>query len=90
MLSDIGAPLGERILLDKVMLVAGADFSLLGRPLLPHGLVAVEATVVEKSLSRTKVFQMFKKRENYRRMKFNRDIFTLLRINDVRITRPVD
>ena len=50
-LADLGAPLGSRILLDKVLCVGGKDFTLFGKPLLPHGSVAVEATVIEKSLS---------------------------------------
>ena len=34
------------------MLVGGADFTLLGRPILPRDLVRVEAVVVEKNLGR--------------------------------------
>ena len=52
---DIGAPIGQRIVFDKVVLVGGADFSLLGRPVLPRDLVRVEATVVEKNISKTNV-----------------------------------
>ena len=89
-LADIGAPLGSRILLDKVLCVGGKDFTLFGKPLLPHGSVAVEATVIEKSLSRTKVFQKFKKRENFRKLRFNRDFWTLLRINSVDIKQKID
>lgn len=53
--SDLGVDVGTRITLDKVTLVGGRDFTLLGRPLLPRDLVRVEATVVEKNLSKTKV-----------------------------------
>ena len=78
------------LILTKVMCVGAKDFTLLGRPLLPHGMVRVEATVVEKSLSRTKIYQLFKKKEQFRRFRFNRDKWTLLRINDVDIKRLVD
>ena len=61
-LSDIGAKNGQRIRLDKVALVGSADFTLLGRPLLPRDLVNVEATVVEKSLSHKKILQLSKTR----------------------------
>jgi len=80
---DMGAPVGERIVLEKVLLVGSKDFSLLGQPILPSGLVRVEATVLEKTLSRTKIVQYFKKREQYRRIKFQRSKWTLLRINDI-------
>ena len=61
-LSDIGAKNGQRIRLDKVALVGSADFTLLGRPLLPRDLVNVEATVVEKSLSHKKIIQLCRAR----------------------------
>ena len=72
------------------MMVGGRDFSLLGRPLLPPGLVTVEATILEKTLSRTKIHQNFKKRENFRKMKFMREEWTILRINDVKLNKCVD
>ena len=89
-LNDIGAPLGSRIVLDKVLCVGGQDFTLFGRPLLPQGLVRVEATVIERGLCRTKISQKFKKRENFRKVRFSREQFTLLRIHDVNVTRKVD
>ena len=53
--SDPGVDIGTRITLDKVTLVGSRDFTLLGRPVLPRDLVRVEATVVEKNLSKTEV-----------------------------------
>ena len=90
MRTDIGAPLGERIILDKVLAVGSRDFTLLGRPLLPHGMVSVQATVVEKSLSRLTINQKFRKRENFRKLKFDRSSWTVLRINDIKMMRPID
>ena len=49
-LKDLGASLGQRIRIEKVLLVGSKDFSLIGRPLIPRDLINVEATVVEKSL----------------------------------------
>ncbi len=89
-LTDIGAPLGSRIVLDKVLCVGGQDFTLFGRPLLPYGLVRVEATVIERALTRNKIFQKFKKRENFRKIRYTRAHFTLLRINDINITNKVN
>ena len=72
------------------MMIGSRDFSLFGRPLLPPGQVEVEATVVEKTLSRTKYTQLFKKRENFRRVRFMRDRWTLLRINEINFRRCLD
>jgi large subunit ribosomal protein L21 len=72
------------------MAVGGRDFTLLGRPLLPPALVRVDATVVEKTLSRTKIVQHFKKREQFRKIRFVRERWTLLRIGDIHIQKPVD
>lgn len=89
-LNDIGAPLNSRIVLDKVLCVGGQDFTMFGRPLLPHGLVRVEATVIERALARAKIFQKFKKKENYRKIRYSRDQYTLLRINDIEIKNKID
>jgi large subunit ribosomal protein L21 len=59
---DIAIDVGQQITLDKVTLVGGKDFTLIGRPVLPRDLVRVEATVVEKNLSRTNVLLICKKK----------------------------
>ena len=53
--SDLGIDIGTRITIDKVTLVGSRDFTLMGRPVLPRDLARVEATVVEKNLSKTEV-----------------------------------
>lgn len=58
---------GERIRLEKVLLVGADDFTLLGRPLLGKDLVRVEATVIEKTESWPRVNMRFQKRKNYKR-----------------------
>ena len=87
---DIGAKPGQRIKLDKVLLIGSKDFTLMGRPLLPKDLHLVEATVVEKNLSQTKICQKFRKRQQYLRHFFHREYQTTLRINQIDVVRKVD
>ena len=35
-LADLGAPMGAKIRLEKLLAVGGKDFTLLGRPILPR------------------------------------------------------
>ncbi|MGH0138742.1 UNVERIFIED_CONTAM: hypothetical protein FKN15_017569 [Acipenser sinensis] len=65
--NHIDAECGERIRMEKVLLVAGADFTLIGKPLLGRDLVRVEATVIEKTESWPKVHMRFWKRHRYQR-----------------------
>lgn len=83
--TDIGAPVGAKIHLHKLLALGSKDFTLLGRPLLPFDLAHIEATVIEKTLSRTKVVQFFKPRERCKHVKFQRSKWTLLRITGVAV-----
>ncbi|XP_075401360.1 large ribosomal subunit protein bL21m [Tenrec ecaudatus] len=83
--NDLDAACGERIRLEKVLLVGSDDFTLLGKPLLGKELVRVEATVIEKTESWPKVNMKFKKRKNYRRKRIIVTPQTVLRINSVEI-----
>ncbi|ESO93235.1 hypothetical protein LOTGIDRAFT_59279, partial [Lottia gigantea] len=58
---------GDRIRLEKVLMVGGKDFTMVGRPLLSRGQVKIEATVVEKTLSHHKVHYWYKKRHRIRK-----------------------
>ncbi|CAB3386128.1 Hypothetical predicted protein [Cloeon dipterum] len=80
---------GERIRLEKVLLLGSRDFTVVGKPLLPQELVSVEATVVEKSLSHTRIH--FKKipRGNYNRTHLHREPLTILRINYIKINEQL-
>jgi len=40
----------------------------MGRPLLPRDLFKVEATIVEKNLSQTKISQVYRKRQRMQRL----------------------
>ena len=57
--------IGQRIRLEKVLLVGSKDFTLIGRPFLPRDQISVEATVVEKTLTHKKV-------NHWRQIKTNR------------------
>ncbi|XP_066992610.2 large ribosomal subunit protein bL21m [Anabrus simplex] len=81
---------GDKIKLDKVLVVGSTDFTLFGRPILPRGLVSVEATVVEKSLSHTKTHFRKKRRKQYMRINFYRIHLTMLRITNISFTGKVN
>ncbi|XP_035786972.1 39S ribosomal protein L21, mitochondrial-like [Anopheles albimanus] len=80
---------GDRLRLDKVLLAGGSDFSLIGRPLLAPGLVDVQATIVEKTLSHTRTHFRKKRRKQYMRINFYRSQQTMIRINSIDITRKL-
>uniref|UniRef100_A0A8C9PDA4 Large ribosomal subunit protein bL21m n=1 Tax=Spermophilus dauricus TaxID=99837 RepID=A0A8C9PDA4_SPEDA len=61
--NELDVKCGERIRLEKVLLVGADGFTLVGK----KDLVRVEATVIEKTESWPKVNMKFKKRKNYRR-----------------------
>ncbi|XP_032895064.1 39S ribosomal protein L21, mitochondrial [Amblyraja radiata] len=83
--NHIEAGCGDRIRLEKVLLVGGDDFTLIGRPLLGRDLVRVEATVVEKTESWPRIHFRFKRRKRYRRKNINIQPQTVLRINTIEI-----
>ncbi|XP_007518748.1 large ribosomal subunit protein bL21m [Erinaceus europaeus] len=76
---------GERLRLEKVLLVGADDFTLLGKPLLGKDLVRVEATVIEKTESWPKVHMRFKRRKNFRKKKIIVNPQTILRINSIEL-----
>lgn len=81
---------GDRIKLQKVLLVGGKDFTLIGRPVLDTNTVSVTATVVDKDLSHTRTNFERVKRKQYMRINFIRKEITILRINSVLVTQNVD
>uniref|UniRef100_A0A8C4WQX4 Large ribosomal subunit protein bL21m n=1 Tax=Gopherus evgoodei TaxID=1825980 RepID=A0A8C4WQX4_9SAUR len=79
------AECGDRIRLEKVLLVGADDFTLIGKPLLGKDLVRVEATVIEKTESWPRINMKFWKRHNYQRKKIIVQPQTVLRINTIEI-----
>ncbi|XP_015181814.1 PREDICTED: 39S ribosomal protein L21, mitochondrial [Polistes dominula] len=82
--------IGDRIKLEKVLLVGSTDFTLIGRPILNRDLVSINATVIEKTLSSTKYHFRMKKRKQYRRLHFYRTPHTMVRINTIDINGDID
>ncbi|XP_070344434.1 large ribosomal subunit protein bL21m isoform X2 [Equus asinus] len=83
--NELDVACGERIRLEKVLLVGADNFTLLGKPLLGKDLVRVEATVIEKTESWPKINMKFKKRKNYKKKKIIVSPQTVLRINTIEI-----
>ena len=82
----IEADIGERILINKVMLVGGKDFTLVGRPVLSPQFVKVEASVLEKTLSQTIISSWYRKRRNVKKLHLRKIQFTMLRINTIELS----
>lgn len=82
--------IGDKLKLEKVLLAGCSDFTLIGRPILSRELVAVEATVIEKTLSHTKTHFRKKRRKQYMRINFHRSPYTMLRINSIKIQGDVN
>ncbi|KAM3623959.1 uncharacterized protein V6R79_017415 [Siganus canaliculatus] len=83
--NHIEAECGERIRMEKVLLVGAQDFTLVGRPLLGKELVRVEATVIEKTESWPKVNMTFWKRHRFQRKRIIIQPQTVLRINSIEL-----
>ncbi|ELT88350.1 hypothetical protein CAPTEDRAFT_56706, partial [Capitella teleta] len=81
----IEADVGDRIILNKVLLVGSKDFTLLGRPVLHQDVVKVEATVVEKTLTRPIIRSYYRRRKKFRRFKLQRFPQSVLRINSIQL-----
>ncbi|KAJ7985756.1 hypothetical protein DPEC_G00343760 [Dallia pectoralis] len=83
--NHIDAECGDRIRLEKVLLVGGEEFTLIGRPLLGCDLVRVEATVIEKTESWPKVHMLFWKRHRFQKKKIIVQPQTILRVNTIEV-----
>ncbi|KAM9461184.1 large ribosomal subunit protein bL21m [Clarias gariepinus] len=84
--NHIDAECGDRILLEKVLLVGGENFTLIGKPLLRRDLVRVEATVLEKTESWPMVHMVFWKRHRFQKKRTIIQPQTVLRINSIQVS----
>ncbi|XP_036442425.1 39S ribosomal protein L21, mitochondrial [Colossoma macropomum] len=84
--NHIEAECGDRIVLEKVLLVGGEDFTLIGKPLLSRDLVRVEATVIEKTESWPMVHMRFWKRHRFQKKRTIIQPQTVLRINSIEVS----
>lgn len=75
----------DDIKFEKVLLVGGANFTLIGKPILPTNVVNVSASIINKDLTHTKFrfFKIAKKRVN--NLNFVREELTFLRINKIEV-----
>ncbi|XP_051755949.1 39S ribosomal protein L21, mitochondrial [Ctenopharyngodon idella] len=84
--NHIDAACGDRIRLEKVLLVGGNDFTLIGKPILGCDLVQVHATVIEKTESWPMVHMRFWKRHRFQRKRIIIQPQTVLRINTIDVS----
>ncbi|XP_060625969.1 large ribosomal subunit protein bL21m isoform X3 [Anolis sagrei] len=83
--NHIPAECGDRIRMEKVLLVGANNFTLLGKPLLGKDLVRVEATVIEKTESWPRVNMRFRPKRHFQRKRIVIQPQTVLRINSIEI-----
>ncbi|XP_020639751.3 large ribosomal subunit protein bL21m isoform X2 [Pogona vitticeps] len=81
----VQAECGDRIRMEKVLLVGADDFTLLGRPILGKDLVRVEATVIEKTESWPRINMRFRPKRRLLRKRIVIHPQTVLRINTIEI-----
>ncbi|CAD5215112.1 unnamed protein product [Bursaphelenchus okinawaensis] len=77
--------LGERINFEKVLLVGGAEFTLLGRPTLDPQMVSVGATVVEKTNAQPHIKYTRKDGKQIMNILWRSHELTTLRINNITV-----
>ncbi|XP_071941943.1 large ribosomal subunit protein bL21-like [Antedon mediterranea] len=84
-LSHIDADVGDRIRLEKVLMVGGENFTITGKPLIKLDVVKVEATVIEKTKGPTIVIFRFHRRKRHKKYKEKKPNHTVLRINSIEV-----
>ncbi len=72
---------GDEVMLDEVLLVAGAEDVVLGKPLIDG--VRVKAEIVGQGRDRKILVFKYKRRKRYRRKNGHRQQFTSLRIHGI-------
>lgn len=82
--------IGDRIRLEKVLLLGASDFTLIGRPLLPLDQVLVLGTVIEKTLTHSFPKFFYRPRSNIMKLNFLKSELTYLRITDISLCGKVN
>lgn len=80
---------GDKLRIEKVLMVGGENFSVYGRPLLPKDFVSIQATVIEKTLSNTEPDYDYVPKKRIKLLTFIRKEINLVRINDIKILKPL-
>lgn len=79
---------GTQIVLNKILLVGGKDFTVVGRPMVTcHG-ATVLATVEEMTRARKLIVFKMKRRKRYRRWKIHRQLISVLNVDEVQFNLP--
>ena len=85
---NIPASAGDKIKIEKCLLFGNENFTLIGRPLLDRNLINIEATISEKGMSHTHMgLRHIKRYHKFRRWYFQRYPITVLRFNEVKVTK---
>lgn len=75
---------GQKLLLNKCLVLGGKDFSIIGRPVLDKELFRIEATVIEKTMSDHRVqFRHIPRNHGIRKFLYYALPRTTLRINEI-------
>ncbi|KHN85727.1 39S ribosomal protein L21, mitochondrial [Toxocara canis] len=78
---------GDKIKLEKVLLLGGQSFTLIGRPLLQSPSVRVNATVVEKTTQAPELKYTMVNHKSIRKLLWMSRELTVLRINEITIDK---
>lgn len=85
---NIPLDIGEEIEFEKVLLVGGKNFTLIGRPLIDPNFVHVRATVIEKTTTSPEVEYNFRTMRVHNPLWLSQEL-TVLRINDISVEKPI-
>lgn len=79
---------GEKLLLNKCLVLGGKDFSIIGRPLVDKDLFRIEATIVEQTMSDHRCFYRSEPRNRGIKKYFYQSLpTTVLRINEIELKK---
>ena len=79
---------GQKLLLNRCLVLGGKDFSIIGRPLVEKEIFKIDATVVEKTMSDHRCFYRHTPRNHGISKYFYQSLpRTVLRINDIELKK---
>ncbi|XP_028397028.1 50S ribosomal protein L21, mitochondrial-like [Dendronephthya gigantea] len=81
--NKLNAEVGSKIKLEKVLLVGGEHFTIVGRPLVECNTVDVQATIMEHTKTEKIIVFKKKRRKGYKRTQGHRQALSVLRINKI-------
>lgn len=77
---------GDKLLINKCLILGGKDFSIIGRPLINKDLFRINATVVEKTMTDHRCFYRHVPRDGGNQKFFFQSLpRTVLRINEIEL-----